>query len=137
MNNEGFTLIELLICIVIFSIIVLICVPLIMANQKKYEDISNDTFNSTIDHAINSYITLKGSNLDYDTFYNDTIKVTHKIEMNKLVEEGLLDENLHNTKKEKCDIATSSFKLGRDDNYKYCYVVEMNCLEEVIDTCKG
>lgn len=113
MKENGFTLIELLAVVVLLGVIGLITIPKINNVIKDTNDKSYEFFIKTLEDAAQSYVYLHSSKIDKIIESEDSFI----IEINDLVDEGLLKNNLVNPKGYE---GYNEIKISKlDGNYEY------------------
>lgn len=164
MNRRGFTLIELLAVIVILSIILVVAVPNLLDTYKQSKLRSEGAFINQLSKGIESYVSLYGSNLSYNsdgkgckeyTGFNKTsedvdIFKNDSITMSTVIGSGVIEKkdyiNPGNRNKE-CNNDAKVY-VYRDSDYVYCFRVkkdDLGCLSDdykatidgdsALDTC--
>lgn len=134
MNNRGFTLVELLATIIILSIIVGVGVMTYTNYLDSSKERTEEVFKKNISDYIDAFITANTGKLTDDTLEgNNVYKVkynNHAITFQDIIDDNIITQNnlTNNTNKKKCSVNTN-ITIYRDNNYVYCYAVELDCLD--------
>ena len=134
MNNKGFTLVELLATVLILSIITGIATISYTSYLKKTKSKAEEIFKENVSNYIDAFISANTSKLTdeelvgnnaYSQKYNN-----HSITFQDIINDNIIiPSNLKNSANKKECSKDTSIKVYRDNNFVYCYVVDLDCLD--------
>ena len=134
MNNKGFTLVELLATIIILGLITGISVMSYISYLNNAKSKTEEVFKKNISDYIDAFITLNTNKLTDDTLVGNNV-YSQKYNKHSITFQDIIDNNIITTNnlknsanKKTCSINTN-ITIYRDNNYVYCFVVELDCLD--------
>lgn len=133
MNNKGFTLVELLATIIILGIITGISVMSYTSYLNNAKTKTEDVFKKNISDYIDAFISsntnkLTDNNLVGNNVYSQKYN-NHSITFQDIIDNNIIiPSNLKNSANEKTCSINTNITVYRDNNYVYCFVVELDCL---------
>lgn len=118
--KKGFTLVELMGILAILGIIILVAVPSLLATNKNSTEMNYREFQNTVNEAAETYIEINGDK--YQDLKNNNAAST-VIDVDTLVNEGLLQSGLMNPETEKSitDENGSVTVINENGVLKYTY----------------
>ncbi len=128
MNNKGFTLVELLATIVILGLVMGIASYGVISAINTSKDKSEAAFVKRLCGVIDSYLALKGEDLEIDNdnyvFENEEEGIKFKdIDLSDLVDSKIVSESdfINPKNKQSCYDASLGIAVYRNNNYVYYY----------------
>ena len=134
MNNKGFTLVELLATVIILSLITGIGIVSYTSYLKNTKSKTEEVFKNNVSDYIDAFISANTNKLTDDTLVGNNV-YTQKYDDHSITFQDIIDDNIiipgdlmNSANKKTCSINTN-ITIYRDNNYVYCYIVELDCLD--------
>lgn len=134
MNNKGFTLVELLATIMILALIAGISMISYSGYLNRSKDKTEEIFKKNISDYIDAFITSNTNNFSDNTLVGSNV-YSQKYNNHTITFQDLIDSNIinakdlkNNTNNKVCSTNTN-ITIYRDNNYVYCFIVYLNCLD--------
>lgn len=134
MNNKGFTLVELLATIMILALIAGISMISYSGYLNRSKDKTEEIFKKNISDYIDAFITSNTNNFSDNTLVGNNV-YSQKYNNHIITFQDLIDSNIinakdlkNNTNNKVCSTNTN-ITIYRDNNYVYCFIVYLNCLD--------
>ena len=134
MNNKGFTLVELLATIMILALIAGISMISYSGYLNRSKDKTEEIFKKNIYDYIDAFITSNTNNFSDNTLVGSNV-YSQKYNNHTITFQDLIDSNIinakdlkNNTNNKVCSTNTN-ITIYRDNNYVYCFIVYLNCLD--------
>lgn len=146
MNRKGFTLIELLAVVVLLGVVLAISSGVIINVYNASLERNEEVFVDSLKKNIDTYISLYGSTVLFDKSNKDILvkkstgdvyayKSVNSYKVSVLVDKEIVDKVVNPRNGLSC--YDDSFDLYVDDDYVYCFKMNLSCLvsNKDINTC--
>lgn len=146
MNRKGFTLIELLAVVVLLGVVLAISSGVIINVYNASLERNEEVFVDSLKKNIDTYISLYGSTVLFDKSNKDILvkkstgdvyayKSVNSYKVSVLVDKKIVDKVVNPRNGLSC--YDDSFDLYVDDDYVYCFKMNLSCLvsNKDINTC--
>ncbi len=134
MNNKGFTLVELLATIIILGLVTGISVMSYTSYLNNAKSKTEEVFKNNVSDYIDAFISTNTSKLTDDALAGNNVYTqkynNHSITFQDIIDDNIIiPSNLMNSANKKTCSTNTNITIYRDNNYVYCYIVELDCLE--------
>lgn len=134
MNNKGFTLVELLATVIILSLITGIGIVSYTSYLKNTKSKTEEVFKKNVSDYIDAFVSANTNKLTDDTLAGNNVYTQkyddHSITFQDIIDDNIIiPSNLKNSANKKTCSTNTNITVYRDNNYVYCYIVELDCLD--------
>lgn len=146
MNNKGFTLVELLATIIILGLITSIGTLAYTGYLKNTKEKTEEVFKKNISDYIDAFITSNTNELTNDTLAGKSNNIyiqkynNHSITFQDIIDNNIITtNNLKNSANKKTCSENTNITVYRDNNYVYCFAVELDCVDSnnILTNCSS